>query len=136
MTAFLIICRRRESMNIEEFTQQVQPRKKRSKLIPFIQQIRELKARGYTDQQIRQWLAMNQIEVSREAVRKFIKNQVVDSPSEVAHQPREDQPQADAIGSTAPGNESNTDRLRKQVQQQQEEAASNLFRHDKTGKHI
>lgn len=60
-------------MNIEEFEKQVQPRAKRSKLEPFKDQIFELKAKGYTNLQVSEWLALNEMKVSSEAVRKFIK---------------------------------------------------------------
>lgn len=60
-------------MNIEEFEKQVQPRAKRSKLETFKDQIFELKTKGYTNLQVSEWLALNELKVSSEAVRKFIK---------------------------------------------------------------
>jgi len=61
-------------MDIEEFERQVQPRAKRSRLEPFKAQIFELKAKGYANWQVREWLASNGIKVTQEAVRKFIKS--------------------------------------------------------------
>ena len=62
------------NMDIEEFAKQVQPRAKRSQLDPYREQIFTLKARGYANWQIRDWLATVGIECSQEAVRKFIKS--------------------------------------------------------------
>lgn len=59
-------------MDINEFVKQVQPRAKRSRLDPFKDQIFELKARGYANWQIRDWLASNGIDVTQESVRKFV----------------------------------------------------------------
>lgn len=62
------------NMDIEEFAKQVQPRAKRSQLDPYKEQIFTLKARGYANWQIRDWLATVGIKCSQEAVRKFIKS--------------------------------------------------------------
>lgn len=62
-------------MDIDEFVKLKQPRAKRSKLQPFRAQILELKAKGFTNLQIGEWLASNNITVSQESVRKYIKNQ-------------------------------------------------------------
>lgn len=62
-------------MDISEFEQKEAPRAKRSALEPFRAQILELKAKGYANWQIRDWLAANGLKVSQEAVRKFIKKQ-------------------------------------------------------------
>jgi glutamyl/glutaminyl-tRNA synthetase len=59
-------------MDVSEFTARVAPGKKVSKLAPFARQIGELRTKGYTLDQVREWLAQNGLEVSREAVRKFI----------------------------------------------------------------
>ena len=61
-------------MDIEEFEKQVQPRAKRSRLEPFQAQIFELKAKGYANWQVCEWLAANGLKISQEAVRKFIKS--------------------------------------------------------------
>lgn len=60
-------------MDIEEFEKQVKPSAKRSRLEPFRAQIFELKAKGYADWQVKDWLAANGVEVSRQAVQQFIK---------------------------------------------------------------
>ncbi len=62
------------NMDIEEFAKQVQPRAKRSQLDPYKEQIFTLKARGYANWQIRDWLETVGIKCSQEAVRKFIKS--------------------------------------------------------------
>lgn len=61
-------------MDIDEFERTTQPKAKRSKLEPFQAEIFELKRKGYANWQIRDWLSTNDIEVTQEAVRKFIKN--------------------------------------------------------------
>ena len=61
-------------MDIEEFKKQMQPRAKRSRLEPFQAQIFELKAKGYANWQVCEWLAANGLKISQEAVRKFIKS--------------------------------------------------------------
>lgn len=60
-------------MDIEEFERKVQPSAKRSRLEPFRTQIFELKAKGYADWQVRDWLAANGLQISRQAVQQFIK---------------------------------------------------------------
>lgn len=59
-------------MDINEFVKQVKPRAKRSQLDPFKSQIFELREMGYSNGQIRDWLATNGIEVTQESVRKFV----------------------------------------------------------------
>lgn len=61
-------------MDINEFEKNTTPRAKRSQLEPFIEQIFELKRKGYSNLQISEWLRANKIEVTQEAVRKFIKS--------------------------------------------------------------
>ena len=61
-------------MDIAEFEKRVKPSAKRSRLEPFRAQIFELKAKGYADWQVRDWLAENGLEVSRQAVQQFIKS--------------------------------------------------------------
>lgn len=63
-----------QKMDIEEFEKKVQPGAKRSRLEPFQVQIFELKAKRYTNWQVCEWLAANGVNVSQEAVRKFIKS--------------------------------------------------------------
>lgn len=68
-------------MDIEEFEKQVPPKAKRSRLEPFAAQIFALKAKGYTNEQVRDWLASNGEKVSVEGVRKFIKSRENDQPA-------------------------------------------------------
>ena len=62
-------------MDIEEFEKQERPRAKRSRLEPFQAQIFELKAKGYANWQVCQWLEANGLKVSQEAVRKTLKQE-------------------------------------------------------------
>lgn len=61
-------------MDIEEFEKRQQPRAKRSRLEPFQAQIFELKAKGYANWQVCEWLAENGLKISQEGLRKFIKS--------------------------------------------------------------
>lgn len=61
-------------MDIEEFEKRQKPKARRSRLEPFKEQIFELKAKGYANWQISEWLETNGVKVSKESVRKFIKN--------------------------------------------------------------
>ena len=58
-------------MDIDEFQQQNPPRAKRSKLEPFIDQIRALKTNGYANWQVCEWLATNDVKISVAGFRKF-----------------------------------------------------------------
>ena len=60
-------------MDVDAFKNTESPGKRRSQLEPFAQGIFDLKRSGYTDDQIRQWLGLNGVLVSREAVRAFMK---------------------------------------------------------------
>lgn len=123
-------------MDIEEFIKQVQPRKKRSRLLPFAGQIKLLKEQGYTDLQVRDWLAANGVEVSREAVRKFIKKAPDTSTPAAATPPGPagEQDPARKDSPAEPGTPSQADKMRQKLKEQQKDADSKLFKHDKTGK--
>lgn len=58
-------------MDIEEFQKHRLPRAKRSKLEPFINEIRQLKENGYANYQVCEWLASNDVKISIEGFRKF-----------------------------------------------------------------
>ena len=129
-------------MDINEFLQRVQPRKKRSRLIPFAEQIAMLKRQGYTDLQIRGWLAENGVEVSREAVRKFIKNAAKAGPptpaetiktTESAHK---ENMTGDASAPVENTGLSQADKIRQKLEDQKRDAESKRFKHDKTGNNI
>jgi hypothetical protein len=87
-------------MDIEEFKKQVSPSAKRSRLEPFRSQILELKANGYADWQVRDWLAGNGLEVSRQAVQQFFKK-IASKPQP----PAQPAPRTSAIGETQPKTE-------------------------------
>ena len=61
-------------MNIEEFERQVAPMGKRSKLDPFLQDIMQLKQKGYAVWQIVVFLKENGVTITPEGVRRFIAN--------------------------------------------------------------
>lgn len=131
-------------MDVDEYAREVKPHYKRSKLLAFKDQIRELKHKGFSDMQVRDWLAQNGIQVSRENVRKFIKRHLVDLDESMA----EDKQHAPATNGTMQnvGNknspetqqsentkESPAERLRRLAQEQRDEADKRRFSHDKTG---
>lgn len=62
------------TMDIDEYVKRSQPRAKRSRLIPFAEQIMKLRTSGFTHQQITEWLETNGVKVTQESVRKFIKS--------------------------------------------------------------
>lgn len=127
-------------MDIEEYVKQVQPRKKRSRLIPFTSQITSLKAQGYTDLQIRDWLAANGVQVSREMVRKFVAQKAIEKASDnnkntLPHHPVVENDQATEAANTAETPPTTqAEKIRKMLEKQKDEASKKLFRHDKTGK--
>lgn len=127
-------------MDIEEFVKQVQPRKKRSRLIPFTDQIMRLKNEGYTDLQIRDWLEANGVKVSREMVRKFVVKKATEPTAEsnpasavkVAADPGQaGDDESKPVESSAPL--SQADKMRKNLEAQKRDAESKRFKHDKTG---
>jgi hypothetical protein len=128
-------------MDIEEFAKQVQPRKKRSRLIPFKDQIMTLKSQGYTDLQIRDWLALNKVEVSREMVRKFVAKQALEKQPEPqkTNAPAQDNVGSNKVGSTTANDQaakpviSQADKMRMKLEEQKRDAESKRFKHDKTG---
>lgn len=114
-------------MDIDEFVSKVQPGKKVSRLKQYEQQIGALKAKGYTDDQIRQWLAENNVVVSREAVRRFAKKILHPASSTNA-----DELTVQDISKNI--NESQAAKLQRRLAEQKKDARSTLFKHDKSGK--
>jgi phage-related baseplate assembly protein len=119
-------------MDIEEFVTKVQPGKKINRLKKYEGQIKKLKSDGYTDQQVREWLATVGVEISREAVRRFAKRITADQPtshsySEVKANPTPSTPAKDTEIL------SNAEKLRKRLQDQKSEAEGHRFKHDKNG---
>lgn len=123
-------------MELDDYIKQIQPRQKKSRLIPFVKQILALKTAGYTDMQIRDWLDTNGLQVSREMVRQFIaKNGSIGKPTE-------SQTNLPAITNIEQNvsedknehrNETNAEKIRRIVAQQKEDALKKQFKHDKTG---
>ena len=125
-------------MDINEFVKRVQPRKKRSRLIPFADQIGQLKAQGYTDLQIRGWLAENGVEVSREAVRKFIKNAAKPGSQQptdtvILNSAHKENTTGDTSVPVTNAGLSQADKIRQKLEDQKRDADSKRFKHDKTG---
>lgn len=60
-------------MDVDEFAKKVKPKSKKSQMEPFRAQILDLKKRGYADDQVKEWLALNGLVVSRQAVQQFVK---------------------------------------------------------------
>jgi hypothetical protein len=58
-------------MNIKDFIAANQPLAKKSQLEPFRAEIQQLKTLYYANNQIRDFLSSNGIEVTQESVRKF-----------------------------------------------------------------
>lgn len=100
-----------KNMDISEFIKTAKPRAKRSILLPFENQILELKKLGYANWQICEWLKENDIKVSQEAVRKFIKSKdgkeasvskTLTMPPDKLNEPEEPQAEAVILGSHKP----------------------------------
>jgi hypothetical protein len=123
-------------MELDDYIKQVQPRQKKSRLTPFMNQILALKTAGYTDMQIRDWLDTNGLQVSREMVRQFIaKNGSIGKSTK-------SQTNLPAIGNIEQNisedknehrNEPNAEKLRRIFAQQKDDALKKQFKHDKTG---
>lgn len=120
-------------MDIEEFVSKVQPGKKINRLKQYESEIKQLKSNGYTDQQVREWLATIGIEISREAVRRFAKK-IRDSQPPLD---RNTQVKAKTEHET-PDNEteniSQAEKLKQRLREQKSEAEGSRFKHDKNGK--
>jgi hypothetical protein len=125
-------------MDVTEFMQQVEPRRRRSRLLKYKTEIADLKNRGYTDQQIRDWLARNDLDVSREAVRKFTKGHLAPDSAvkSVATATAIPRPSGDALTPPETQQESQAEKMRRRVKEQQQAAKATQFSHDKTGNNI
>lgn len=67
-------------MDVDEFAKKVKPKAKKSQMEPFRAQILDLKNRGYADDQVKEWLALNGLVVSRQAVQQFVKKEAKTAP--------------------------------------------------------
>lgn len=135
-------------MDVDDFTREVKPRNKRSKLLKFRDEIGALKKAGYSDMQIRDWLAENGVQVSRQNVQKFIKRYLgnlredTQAVSPITTPPPTGGGQTSApltttmegqICGSSGATESRADKLRKLAEEQRNEAEKSRFQHDKTG---
>lgn len=118
------------NMDIEEFVKTVPPGKKTSRLNKYANEIRQLKSKGYTDEQIREWLGRNGIEISREAVRRFVKKTNANQTTGIAEKPEPDKIEQTANNTQT---ESQAEKLKKRLAEQQSEAEKARFKHDKSG---
>ena len=64
-------------MDIDDYKSEKKPWFKRAKLLPFADKIAKLKADGYSNPQVVEWLAQNNVIVSSEAVRVFVNKYIV-----------------------------------------------------------
>ena len=60
-------------MNINAFVNSVSPCGKRSRLEQFRSEILQLKNKGYAYHQIQEWLASNEMTISRQAIEHFVR---------------------------------------------------------------
>jgi hypothetical protein len=121
-------------MDIEQFVKKHKPRMRTSKLDKYAQEIKTLKDRKFTDEQIREWLATNEIHVSREAVRQFVKK--VSKNVQVTFEPvapNQSEPEPNEIPRTPISSESQAEKLRRKLAEQQSDADKTRFKHDKSG---
>lgn len=80
-------------MDIEEFKRLNEPKARRSRLDLFRTEIFDLRLSGYSHDQIAEWLKTKSIEVSTEAIRKYVKKHasqfvpVVNQPGQTSTSP-------------------------------------------------
>jgi hypothetical protein len=124
-------------MDIEEFAKGAHPRKKRSKLIPFKEQILALDVQGYSYPQIRDWLALNNVTVSMQMVHKFIAQQKANliKTSKQRELVSSENTKSIVTEFIEPANRPITqaDKIRAKLEEQKRDAESKHFKHDKTG---
>lgn len=122
-------------MDIEEFVKKHQPGKRTSQLDKYAKEIQTLKDQKYTHKQIKDWLATNGVEISSEAIRKFFnklsakpKTDSIESvPSKASDQQKTEIPISEN------SSESQAEKLRRKLTEQQGDAAKTKFKHDKSG---
>jgi len=76
-------------MKAEEFKTQQKPKGRRSRLAPYLGDIRKLRNDGYTLEQIREFLALNQISISIRGLTAYLQRQekIPASPIQAAQSP-------------------------------------------------
>lgn len=114
-------------MDIEEFSKTVPPGKKKSRLNKYENEIKLLKSKSYTDDQVREWLSKNGLNVSREAVRQFVKKNT-ESQTTSNHEQTKNKD-----NETLNANESHVEKLRRRLAEQESDAYKTHFKHDKSG---
>jgi hypothetical protein len=121
-------------MDIEEFVKNNAPGRRISRLEKYANEIKTLKQQKYTDEQIRQWLATNGVEISREVIRRYCKRLAAKSsePTVTTPAPNE-KPVAIEILETAIGSESQAEKLQRKLAEQRADADKTRFKHDKSG---
>jgi hypothetical protein len=121
-------------MDIEEFVKKNAPGRRTSRLDKYANEIKVLKTQKYTDEQIRQWLATNGVEISREVLRRYCKRLAAKSSEPTIEKPltiEKDEPVK--TPETDSSNESHTEKLRRKLAEQQGDADKTRFKHDKSG---
>lgn len=121
-------------MDIEEFVKKNAPGRRTSRLDKYADEIKTLKKQKYTDEQIRQWLATNGVEISREVLRRYYKRLAAKSnESTVATPTTTEKIELTETPEIDRSNESQADKLRRQLAEQQGDANKTRFKHDKSG---
>jgi sugar-specific transcriptional regulator TrmB len=121
-------------MDIEEFVQKHQPGMRASKLDKYAKEIKALKEKKYSDEQIREWLASNGLEISREAIRKYIRKFATRSQLPITTSiTTVNESKPEEVAAIAPNNESQAEKLRRKLAEQQGDADKTRFKHDKSG---
>jgi hypothetical protein len=126
-------------MDINDFVKQNAPGMKKSRLAPFANEMRRLKDLGYTDLQVRDWLAENGVEVSREAVRKFLKKESSDSTNiktitRTATETTDSKPDSRKKAPSSTTTSNSVQKMKNRLQEQKDAAEKGRFKHDKSGK--
>jgi len=95
-------------MDVNEFMQQVRPAGKRSRIAPFLSEILTLRERGFSLEQVREFLSRNGVEVSVGGLSAFLSRQGVHGPTShasVSSRTSPGSPEAAAEETTAPTEE-------------------------------
>lgn len=105
-----------------------------SRLDKYAKEIKALKDQKYTDEQIKNWLGTNGVQISREAVRRYVKKLSAKPDAAVETVPaKASQPQEIETPVTETNNESQAEKLKRKLAEQQGDADKTKFKHDKSG---
>lgn len=122
------------NMDIEEFVKKHQPGMRASRLDKYAKEIKALKDQKYTDEQIKDWLGTNGVQISREAIRRYVKKLSAKANGPVETVPtKASEPQKIEVPITETSNESQAEKLKRKLAEQQGDADKTKFKHDKSG---